>query len=551
MAKQVVDIRKPVVVCPQEKESRGVVFAVAVKRSVLKILSVILIVSLNGAGLLTIGSTLSYFNDQEASAASMSAAILDFSLSSGSDFAPEISVTSSMAFRTILIHNDGTLDFNYSVTPANATGTLCDSLDIVAYLSSVEVFRGPLASFYYQATMTGNVSQWDFTASLPATTTDPAQENATCSFDLLFDGVQIGCSGFSDTEQIANLVTSGLLLDSTPDCLKINEVYYDPDDDHGDANDEWIELYNSCSYAVNLKNFYLEDKNGQEVIHSNYIISSGQFVVIAANASTWSYWPLIPNNATKIALGGIKLFSGMSNTDDWLALYDSSDNLLDVVAWGGGIAMFSPPVPDVDKGHSIARIVKGVDTDTASDWEDLASPNPGTNPHSAPVVIEPSLLLSEGVFLSFANQSSAFVEPELVLEELPLEQAIEGPEPLVSLGLLPEETTTSDAVIQELLIRGTSTNTDQSLDVAFTTSTEPFMPLLELPMLDESASSSDFVLQVVIDLGPIEPVEPIEASEEGADQGDETIIAPDPVDNPQSQASTSSEEVLGDGDLEN
>lgn len=173
-------------------------------------------------------------------------------------------------------------------------------------------------------------------------------------------------------------------------CMKINEVYYDPDDDHqGQPNEkkfEWIELYNACDYTVNIKNWYLEDNQGEsekEIINSNHEVGSGEFVVIAANAAVWNtYWTEIPNNAFKIALGGDEMFDGLDNDGDRVFLYDNNNNLIDTVSWGTDISAFNPSVTDVDEGHSIARKTKGVDTDVADDWEDLEGPNPGTNPHS-------------------------------------------------------------------------------------------------------------------------------------------------------------------------
>ncbi len=175
------------------------------------------------------------------------------------------------------------------------------------------------------------------------------------------------------------------ICEEEPDesCMKINEVYDDPDEEHGDADDEWIELYNACDHTVDLKDWYLKDNNSEEVIHDNYRIDPGQFVVIAANASTWSHWPLIPASAIKIALGGTSMFNHLNNDGDRVFLYDKNDNKIDAVSWGDDTSAFDPSVPNVPKGNSIAREPKGHDTDTAADWVDLESPNPGTNPHSS------------------------------------------------------------------------------------------------------------------------------------------------------------------------
>jgi len=175
------------------------------------------------------------------------------------------------------------------------------------------------------------------------------------------------------------------ICEEEPDesCMKINEVYDDPDCEHGDADDEWIELYNACEHQVNLKDWYLKNNNSEEVIHDNYIIDPKQFVIIAANASTWNKWPLIPSHAVKIALGGTIMFNHLNNDGDRVFLYDKNDNEIDAVSWGSDVSAFTPSVSNVPKGNSIAREPKGYDTDTAADWVELDSPNPGTNPHSS------------------------------------------------------------------------------------------------------------------------------------------------------------------------
>ncbi|MCK4520484.1 lamin tail domain-containing protein [Candidatus Parcubacteria bacterium] len=180
---------------------------------------------------------------------------------------------------------------------------------------------------------------------------------------------------------------------SPNDCMKINEVYYHPDPEHqGKPNEEkfeWIELYNNCEETVNLKDWYIEDNSGgQEIIHQNYPIDPHEFVIIAANAAVWNtYWDIIPANAIKIALGGNMMFDGLDNDGDRVFLYDNNGNEIDAVSWGTDDSAFVPPVDDVDEGHSIARNPLAHDTDTADDWEDLPSPNPGTNPHSFQMII--------------------------------------------------------------------------------------------------------------------------------------------------------------------
>ncbi len=206
--------------------------------------------------------------------------------------------------------------------------------------------------------------------------------------------------------------SAGCQAEDASSCMKINEVYYDPDICHGGQKHEWIELYNACEYEVNLKNWYLTDNGGypaREKINSNYPIEAGGFVVLADNAQTWSFWPLIPQNAVKISLGGRELFDGLGDSKDRVMLFTATGTLADSVSWGDDKTAFDPAVPDVLKGHSISRKAKGVDTDTADDWMDTywgsvpPGPNPGTNPHDA---VEPVKAQQPSTDSAFTRQDT-------------------------------------------------------------------------------------------------------------------------------------------------
>ena len=179
------------------------------------------------------------------------------------------------------------------------------------------------------------------------------------------------------------------------DCLKINEVYYYPGTrrtangkTEADPKNEWIELYNSCPFGLNLKNWRLADNAKTELLGDDYALNSKQYAVIAAHRSTWKFWLQIPASALKITLNKPYLFNGLDNAGDAVFLYDPYGNRADSVSWGYNTSAFSPSVPAVEAGHSISRKPAGFDTDKAADWIDTFSgsnppgPNPGTNPHN-------------------------------------------------------------------------------------------------------------------------------------------------------------------------
>lgn len=175
-------------------------------------------------------------------------------------------------------------------------------------------------------------------------------------------------------------------------CIKINEVYYNPDSCHGGKNAEWIELYNQCNFAINLLDWHLSDNGGpveREEITQSQILAGHSFAVIAADQRTLDYWPSIPTSALKITLGGSRLFLGLGDSGDRLLLIDPSGALVDAMSYGSDTSILNPSATNASRGHSLSRKPAGADTDTAADWFDThygsipPGPNPGTNPHDA------------------------------------------------------------------------------------------------------------------------------------------------------------------------
>ena len=257
--------------------------------------------------------------------------------------------------------------------------------------------------------MQSAIASWDFQISTQTCEQPPVCGNGTvetgetCDDGNATDGD--GCSGVCQNENQSSVcgngtVESGEQCDdgNTTDgdgcsancqtegalaCVKINEVYYNVDSEHGSdggdsQSDEWVELYNVCDYDVNLKDWSLQDNHQtSSVSHSNKTLSSHQFAVIAKAAQTWIYWPLVPAEALEIEIGQ-NIGDGLANTGDRVFLLDDTGFVIDKVSWGSDISAFSPSVlPVAPDGESIARNSLGVDTDTAADWVILDTPNPG------------------------------------------------------------------------------------------------------------------------------------------------------------------------------
>jgi hypothetical protein len=184
------------------------------KQSITKIISLLIIVGLNWAGLSAVIETVAYYFDNEDAANNIfTASTLDFSLDQPPDFSPEVTPTATSS-RNINISNIGILGFQYTVQTTNVTGSLCDYLDLAADLDGISTSTS-LTSFNYNAgEFSSSTNNWQFTVTLRSN--DPGLENETCNFDFVFDGVQIGGVGFSDQEIISNTIDSGSWVQPTP-----------------------------------------------------------------------------------------------------------------------------------------------------------------------------------------------------------------------------------------------------------------------------------------------------------------------------------------------
>ncbi|MDH4358520.1 MAG: lamin tail domain-containing protein [Candidatus Berkelbacteria bacterium] len=204
-----------------------------------------------------------------------------------------------------------------------------------------------------------------------------------CAAVILIGVVATGAY-FTDRETSVNNSFTAAIWSPTPLPLPspgaanilITEVYYNPDANHGTADDEWIEIYNAGSGSVNLKGWILWDNNSSETIHENHILNPGEYALISSNASTWNYWSE-PSSAEIIIVGGLELFNGLANTGDRVVLFNPTPSEKDAVSWGTDTYAFSPSVAVFTQGHSAERSNHSVDTNSASDWIDQTNPTPG------------------------------------------------------------------------------------------------------------------------------------------------------------------------------
>jgi len=223
------------------------------------------------------------------------------------------------------------------------------------------------------------------------------------------------------------------------DHLVVNEVYYHIGTGKGkDPDNEWVEIYNPTDSEVNISGWKICDGNSCDTIPTSSPIPSKGFAVITYKSSTWDKWPSIPSEAIKIVLDSAVGKNGLENAGDRVILKNASDSVIDAMSYGNDTTYFELSVSG--KGKSLARIIKGYDTNSATDWIINATPNPGTNPSVDGV--ETLIFTSYGVAV-------AGYEP-VIEEDDSGEEEIFEEEPVVEEESMIEEETTEDATTEEV-----------------------------------------------------------------------------------------------------
>jgi len=327
------------------------------------------------------GTNAGYLDKESSENNVFGSSTLDFSVSSNSDFSPKVS-PSMETLREVSISKEGLEDFQYRIFADNFSGDtdLCDELNIK---DDLDDSYQSLSS--YVSSNTDNLTKTDWNFTIQLVDNDDALADKTCDFDLKFEAWQTGntygAGGFVDIEVLSSQIESEHWT-NIADHLVINEVYYDVDGSHGaEGDNEWVEIYNPTSSAVNIKDWQICDNGGCDVITSlDLDIPANGYAVITDEASTWGFWT-VPGSAIKIALGS-SIGSGLNNSGDRLILEDDNGLEIDAMSYGTDVVSLNPACPDVSEGHSLARKPAGQDLDVNSDFEDLSSPNPGTNPHT-------------------------------------------------------------------------------------------------------------------------------------------------------------------------
>ncbi|NPA91638.1 MAG: hypothetical protein GXO55_09360, partial [Chloroflexi bacterium] len=175
----------------------------------------------------------------------------------------------------------------------------------------------------------------------------------------------------------------------------INEVLYDESGGRSAAdNDEFIELYNAGTEAVDLSGWRIGDGDllagTQESIDETLsgILNPGAYAVI---------WVGDPGSGKNAPGASVQIWLGLqtslNNDGDDIELFDADNRLVDYVAYDRGNAVDPPPIPgiwddtyqyrspstdgtglnDVANGQSISLTPNGIDADASACWEKTTS----------------------------------------------------------------------------------------------------------------------------------------------------------------------------------
>ena len=123
-----------------------------------------------------------------------------------------------------------------------------------------------------------------------------------------------------------------LMFASSVSAVTINEIMYNPPSHLGGSSAEWIELYNSESFDVNISGWFVADPSNHTITEGNLVISASSYLVISKSA----FFDDFSNyyNASAESKAGFAL----TNSGEVINIIDSNGTVIDSVtyssSWG-------------------------------------------------------------------------------------------------------------------------------------------------------------------------------------------------------------------------
>jgi hypothetical protein len=472
-----------------------------IKKSVTKISVILLIISLNWAGLFAVMETIAYLNDTEDSVNNFTATLLDFSVTNRhiEDFIG-IEALSDIEFASVVTKKTGSLDVQYEVKAEKIDGNddFCNALELRAEHNGIEVHDGSLLSFTTATTF--QLGTWEFEINLPASATN-VFHGSECNVDLVLKGWRKDVpvfedSGFTDEERIELRLTSRMIVLNeflpNPEGL---EYGFDFGTDSGTMpQGEWVELYNNSDSSLDLAGWYIGDEGtvNKVMIESTNTYPAGTTI----GAKDW----LVVYMNKEV----------LDNTGDTVKLFNQSDELVDSHAYTGNDYCDVEPTPGeenvsdtdgscagVPANKSYARIPDGLGY-----WVD-----PIPTPGRMNVLDGESVSINSAILQQTEEKVAEEPQPSLeatVGEAIVEEEAVEEPvieeEPAVS------ESTSQDSVIEE--------------------------PKVEESVTEEPSEESTTTEETVVTEEPVQTEEPTTEEEQPASEENSTQDVSSVLDEP-------------------
>ncbi|CAI8328495.1 MAG: Cardiolipin synthase B [Euryarchaeota archaeon UBA443] len=138
----------------------------------------------------------------------------------------------------------------------------------------------------------------------------------------------------------------------------INEVMPNPNgyDDAAWPNGEWLELHNSGTTSVDIRNWYFSNK-------ASKILTLNSASIVGYDAANASTYTIAPGDYMIIARNGATNFY-VANSNDFMTLYDSSNGWVDEATWNSsssGVSLEEDPA------------------NAYNDWIPTSNPTPGSS----------------------------------------------------------------------------------------------------------------------------------------------------------------------------
>jgi len=251
-----------------------------IRKTILKIVSLLLAVGLNYSGILGVGETMAYFSDEEISLNNTyKTGTLDFSLFSPHDnFIPYPKVENmkpgDTVSKMIEVHQEGSLPFKYAIRTEKISGDddFCGALKLEARLEGEIKYpdssgENSLMNFSFlpiEMIDPPGIDTWHFEISLPGNASENLQ-NKACEFKFVFEGWQDDVenyeeNGFDDVEEIGSEISSPLWSENW---IKV---------DYPDGGEIW---YVGRNYYILWTTGLFDNCNGQLKIDLWYSADSG------------------------------------------------------------------------------------------------------------------------------------------------------------------------------------------------------------------------------------------------------------------------------------